>query len=151
MLHISLTTISPYFFLKVHLFILKEGDRQRDREKRRERIPSRFCTVSVEPDMGLKLTNHEPMTWAEIKGRRLNWLTHLGAPPHAATITPAPTLPPFLLYLHVSSTGPDSLTLLEPGHCFACHFSTYHRSWKCGVVNPRPGSEPGFQSQLCHG
>ena len=31
-------------------------------EREGERIPSRLCTVSTEPDMGLKLTNHEIMT-----------------------------------------------------------------------------------------
>ena len=38
----------------------------RDRE-RRDRIPGRLCTVSVEPDMGLELTNCEIMTRAKIK------------------------------------------------------------------------------------
>ena len=31
-------------------------------ERERERIPSRLFTVSTEPDMELKLTNHEIMT-----------------------------------------------------------------------------------------
>ena len=31
-------------------------------EEQRERIPSRFRTVSVEPDTSLKLMNHEIMT-----------------------------------------------------------------------------------------
>ena len=30
--------------------------------ERRERIPSRLRTVSMEPDVGLDLTNHEIMT-----------------------------------------------------------------------------------------
>ena len=30
-------------------------------ERGRERIPIRLCTVSTEPDAGLKLTNHEIM------------------------------------------------------------------------------------------
>ena len=38
-----------------------EGQREREREGR-ERIPSRFCIVSAEPDAGLGLTNHEIMT-----------------------------------------------------------------------------------------
>ena len=38
----------------------KAGDGQKERE--RERIPSRFRTVHVEPDVGLKPTNHEIMT-----------------------------------------------------------------------------------------
>ena len=31
-------------------------------EREGERIPSRLCTVSVEPDAGLKPVNHEIMT-----------------------------------------------------------------------------------------
>ena len=34
------------------------------REKRREIIPSRLCTVSVEPDVGLVLMSHELKTMA---------------------------------------------------------------------------------------
>ena len=33
-----------------------------EREEERERMPSRLYIVSVEPDMGLKLTNYEIMT-----------------------------------------------------------------------------------------
>ena len=36
------------------------GEGQRERE--RERIPSRLCSVSAEPDAGLELTNREIMT-----------------------------------------------------------------------------------------
>ena len=32
------------------------------RERKRERLPSRLCAVSVEPDAGLDLTSHEIMT-----------------------------------------------------------------------------------------
>ena len=32
-----------------------------ERQGERERIPSRFYTVSEEPDVGLELTNHEIM------------------------------------------------------------------------------------------
>ena len=46
-----------HIFLKVYLFILKQRERQRGREK----IPSRLCTGSTEPDAGLELTNHEIM------------------------------------------------------------------------------------------
>ena len=38
---------------------------QRERERERQRIPSRLCTVSVEPDVGLELTNCEIVTGAE--------------------------------------------------------------------------------------
>ena len=34
----------------------------RSREREREKIPSRLCAVSAEPDEGLKLTNREIMT-----------------------------------------------------------------------------------------
>ena len=44
----------------------KEGERKPvgewEKGRRRERVPSRLHTVSVEPDMGLKLTNCEIMT-----------------------------------------------------------------------------------------
>ena len=58
-------------FLKFILFILREraekGQREREREeeiereKGRERSPSRLCTISADPDVGLKLRNHEIM------------------------------------------------------------------------------------------
>ena len=38
------------------------GEGQRERERERERIPSRLCTVSVEPNVGLKPMNCEIMT-----------------------------------------------------------------------------------------
>ena len=47
------------FFFKC-LFIF-EREQRRDRERGRYRIPSRLCTVSVEPDMGLELMNHKVM------------------------------------------------------------------------------------------
>ena len=34
---------------------------ERERERGRERIPSRLHTVSIEPDAGLELRNHEIM------------------------------------------------------------------------------------------
>ena len=34
----------------------------RGRERGRERIPSKLCTVSTEPSEGLYITNHEIMT-----------------------------------------------------------------------------------------
>ena len=54
------------------------GEGQRERE--RERIPSRFHTVSAEPYVRLKLTNYEIMTQAEIKSQMPNQLSHPGAP-----------------------------------------------------------------------
>ena len=61
----------------------RERDRERDREAERERetgreregIESRLCTDSREPDMGLHLTNHEIMTWAEV--RHLTVICHI--------------------------------------------------------------------------
>ena len=41
------------------MHVLKQG---RGREREEERIPSRICTVSTEPYMGLDLTNYEIMT-----------------------------------------------------------------------------------------
>ena len=39
-----------------------EGQRERERESRRERIPSMIHTVSAETDSGLHLMNREIMT-----------------------------------------------------------------------------------------
>ena len=39
-----------------------ERKQGRDRERRRERTPSRVCTVSQEPDTGLDLKKHEIRT-----------------------------------------------------------------------------------------
>ena len=41
-----------------HACVSREGQRERERD----RIPSRLCAVSAEPDMGLDPTNHEIMT-----------------------------------------------------------------------------------------
>ena len=48
-----------------------ESEGRAEREGKRERIPSRLHTVSTGPNMGLELTIHEIMTWAEEK----RWLT----------------------------------------------------------------------------
>ena len=51
------------FFFFLSLFICFERVRERGRERaKRERIPSRLCTVSTALDVGLKLTNHELAT-----------------------------------------------------------------------------------------
>ena len=42
--------------------MLFRSERERERERKRERILSRLCIVSVEPDVGLELTNLEIMT-----------------------------------------------------------------------------------------
>ena len=59
-------------FFKFYLFILRERERVRERacvsrggakrDGERERNPSRLCTVSRDPDAGLKLMNTEIMT-----------------------------------------------------------------------------------------
>ena len=42
------------------------------------KIPSRLHAVSAEPNAGLDPTNHEIMTWAEIKSQSLtDWATHM--------------------------------------------------------------------------
>ena len=53
-------------FLKfILLFILRKGEheqgRGRETEREGERIPSRLCAVSTEPNAGLDPTNHEIM------------------------------------------------------------------------------------------
>ena len=40
----------------------RKSTRDEQRERNREGIPSRLHTVSIEPDVGLKLTNPEIMT-----------------------------------------------------------------------------------------
>ena len=48
------------------MFIFKRGrEHVRGREKGRERIPSRFCAVSAEPNVGLEPTNHKITNWAK--------------------------------------------------------------------------------------
>ena len=55
-----------YIFLNAYSLIVRErenvSERGAERERGRERIPSRLCAVSVDPDVGLSLTNHEIMT-----------------------------------------------------------------------------------------
>ena len=46
---------------------LREGDTESE-------AGSRIRAVSTEPDAGLKLTDHEIMTWAEV-GRLTDWAT----------------------------------------------------------------------------
>ena len=37
--------------------------------------------LSTEPQMEFNFTNHEIMTWAEIKSQTLNWVSHPGILP----------------------------------------------------------------------
>ena len=52
-----------------------EGQRKGDTESKAD---SRLWAVNTEPDMELELTNHEIMTWAEVR-RLTDWATQ--APP----------------------------------------------------------------------
>ena len=58
-----------YDFLQfIYFFWEKKHKWGKGRERERgERIPSRLCTVSPEPDAGLEPTNCEIMTWAEVR------------------------------------------------------------------------------------
>ena len=58
---------------KVHLRGRESMCMSRGGAEREERIPSRLHTVSTDP------TNHEIMTWSEIKSQMLNWAAK--APP----------------------------------------------------------------------
>ena len=61
------------FFFK---FIYFERERTSrggsERERERQRIPSRLPTTSTELDAGLKVMNHEIMTGAEIESQTRN-------------------------------------------------------------------------------
>ena len=60
---------------------------ERQRDRGRERIPSRLRTVSAEPNAGLRPTNPELMTRARVKGGTLNRLSHPGAPSLLVSLT----------------------------------------------------------------
>ena len=69
-----------YLFREIeHTWALTQAE-QAHREKGRKGIPSRFHTVSAQSNIGLELTNCEIMTWAKVKSKMLNWLSHPGAP-----------------------------------------------------------------------
>ena len=65
------------FFLS--LFVLRETETAQVGEEQRERIPSRLCTVSTEPNARFETTNCEILTRAEIR-RTLTQLSHPGTP-----------------------------------------------------------------------
>ena len=80
---------NPFSFFVLNIFLNfiyfeREGESASregaERERGRERIPRRLHAVSREPRAGLKLMNREIMTWAQIKSRTLNWLSHPSAP-----------------------------------------------------------------------
>ena len=73
-----------FFFLSFLLFTFerereRESKGERQRRRVRERIPSRFHTISTESSAGLEPTNHEVTTRAETQSRTLNQLSHPGA------------------------------------------------------------------------
>ena len=73
---------SSSFFYSLFLFILRERGRERKArasrggaERERDRTPSRFLSVSAQPEPGLELMNSEIMIRAKIKSQTLNRLT----------------------------------------------------------------------------
>ena len=68
-------------------FLSERVSREGQREKEREKIPSRPRTVSTGPSAGLEPTNCEIMTGAKIRSQTLNRLSHLGAPPLTFVMT----------------------------------------------------------------
>ena len=62
------------------MYFKRENGEGAERERERERIPSRLPVVSTEPDTGLDAMNHEIMTYTEIKSLMLNRLNHPGTP-----------------------------------------------------------------------
>ena len=80
---LSLLSRLFFFFSVFHLFFflfkfiyLFLREREQAGEGQRERIPSRLCTVSTEPNMGLEPTNwdHDPS-----QNQTVNQLSHAGA------------------------------------------------------------------------
>ena len=97
--------------MRVSPCVHKQG---RGRDRLRERIPSRLCSVSTELDEGLDLTNCKLMTWAEIKSQSLNQLSHTGAPALLSLFV-SPTMAFFSFLIRdrfPSAIGPLSLECL---------------------------------------
>ena len=76
-------------YLFIYLFILREreGGKERERERestggaeREEEKESQAGTDRAQPNVGLDPRNQEIMTWAKIKSQTLNQLIHPGAP-----------------------------------------------------------------------
>ena len=53
---------SEFFYVYFERGNVSRGGAEREGERERARIPSRLCTVSTEPDIGLEPTNCEIMT-----------------------------------------------------------------------------------------
>ena len=92
-----------YLFLREREFVCKWG---RGTERGRDRIPSLLCIVSIEPDLGLELMNHEIMTWAKRKSLTPNWQSHPGAPGRERILSRLHSIPSAELH-----TGLDLTTL----------------------------------------
>ena len=69
-------------FLSLFIYFERETEctSERGAEREGERILSRLCSVSSEPDVGLRFTNHEIMNPAENKSQTLTRLKHPGTP-----------------------------------------------------------------------
>ena len=69
------------FFFNIYLFWETAHVRHSETAwgKGRERGRESQEGSALESDAGLELTNHDIMTWAEIKSWMLNWLSHPGA------------------------------------------------------------------------
>ena len=67
-----------FFFKFIYLFWERQTEQvgKRQRERGRERIPSRLHTTSAEPYVGLKLTNREMVTWAKVR-HLTDWATQV--------------------------------------------------------------------------
>ena len=50
-----------YFFKFINFEREREQVKEEQEERERERIPNRLHTVSIQPNVGLKVTNHEIM------------------------------------------------------------------------------------------
>ena len=80
------STLLFYFFFNFLKFIYLGGGGERERvhtsrweaESRRYRISSRLHAINKELHVGLELTNHKTMTWAEIESQTLNPLRRPG-------------------------------------------------------------------------
>ena len=81
----------------------------RGKREREERIPSRLCAISTEPDVGLELMNCEIMTWAEVRCST-DWATQV----------------PQLLTILISSPHPMNLTIYELKIIYVI---PYEQSW----------------------
>ena len=60
------------YFIFLSLFIFEREGAGEGQRVGGERIPGRFCTIGMEPNVGLKPMNCEVMTQAETKSLTLN-------------------------------------------------------------------------------